>query len=178
MTTFSPMKLPTRFASCHGTPISQASGASTQPNSVCSDSSTGRPAFADSHALIDVPLAPRMRAEPLDRRVDQRDQRDEGEQHRADVEREAQAIARAGRGGVDDVRGRLLDFELDRAARQRLLRFRARGSSRASASPAPPSRWRSAGAWRRTASAPDRRRRAGRRTRPSPSRRCAPCRRS
>ena len=46
MTTFWPMKLPTRVASCHGTPISQAIGASTHPKIVCSENTIGLPADA------------------------------------------------------------------------------------------------------------------------------------
>ena len=63
-------------------------------------------------------------AEPGQRPVEQRDQRDERQQHRADVQREAQTVAGAGRRGVDDVGGGLLHFHLDRAARERLAGFR------------------------------------------------------
>ena len=63
-------------------------------------------------------------AEPGQRPVEQRYQRDEGQQHCADVQRQAQAVAGTGRRGVDDVGGGLFHLHLHCAASEWLAGFR------------------------------------------------------
>ena len=62
--------------------------------------------------------------DPGQRRIEQGDQGNEGQQHRADVQGKAQAVSGATSSGVNDVGGGLLHFHLDRAAGQRGTGFR------------------------------------------------------
>ena len=90
-----PSRLPIVPASRHGTPRDHATGANTQPKICC---------------------RLQARTEPPRMRVGQRNQRDERNQHRADVDRQLQALAGAAAGRVDHVDVGLLDLELDGAA--------------------------------------------------------------
>ncbi len=78
----------------HGTPIAQATGANTQPK-ICCRLRPARPSIG----------------------VDQRDQRQERDEHRADVQRQVQPLARAAPGRVDHVDVGPLDLQLHRPHR-------------------------------------------------------------
>ncbi len=89
-TVFTPSSEPTFVTSSAGTPISHASGANTS-RGCC---------WKLRFSIAD------QTAERPERVVRERDQRDERDQHRADVAGEAQPRDRAVRRRVDQVRGR------------------------------------------------------------------------
>ncbi len=103
-----PISAPTLSASAHGVPITQANGRSNWPRIP----SSVRPSGADQPP------------DPTQAGVDQRQQREEREQHGRDVERELEPGAGALGGGVDHVRPRALGLDADGARGQALLGLR------------------------------------------------------
>ena len=89
------------------TPIIQATGAKAQPKTGDSESPPSSSSAADQW--------------PAERPVDERDERDECDQHRDDVEPELQPVLGSVGRRLDHVVGRALDAELDLAAGDRLL---------------------------------------------------------
>ena len=74
-------------------------------------------------------------ADEAEQRVDERDQRQERDQHGADVQRERQALAGTAAGGIDDVDVGPLDLQLARSPSFPAARSRGRRSWPSSACP-------------------------------------------